>query len=118
MLRRELLGRLSDPVSPPGAVAQVRGDTVGPVIVRVLRARGVLGLVCPVRVSDHAPDVPVEPCPATIRIAIEALAGVLVPSIATVSGRPRPARAAISNTCENKSVNTACASTRNRAIVA
>lgn len=48
---------------------------------------------------------------------MEALARIFVPSIATVPNLPKPARAAIINTCENKSVNASCASPRNLAMV-
>lgn len=68
MLSRELMSCLPDPFTPAGPVLQVRRDTVRLIIVWILRRCGVLGVICPIGVSDDASDMLVEPCPATVRV--------------------------------------------------
>ena len=57
MFSVELLRRQLDPFAPSGAVTQVRWDTIRPIINMTLTCCGVLGLVRPVRISEHGPDV-------------------------------------------------------------
>ena len=104
VLGYQFAGRLLDPFTPTRPVTEVSRDTI---------RRCIAATQCRVRPRSRRSGLPSATMLAACwsnhsrpRLAsIEAFAAILVPSIATVPNLPNPARAAIINTCANKSVN-------------
>jgi len=68
VLGHKLAGCQVDPIPPAGAITKVRRDTIPPLITRTPTRRGVLGLVGPVRLGQHARDLLVEPALAAVGV--------------------------------------------------